>query len=70
MIENIKKIENEIELLKQNNEFNLLINPIRNKKEFFVYITFPNSIFQQKFFTEDIEMFILFIIFQFQNYFV
>ena len=56
MIENIKKIENEIELLKQNNEFNLLINPIRNKKEFFVYITFPNSIFQQKFFTEDIEM--------------
>ncbi len=47
MIENIKKIENEIELLKQNNEFNLLINPIRNKKEFYVYITFPNSIFQQ-----------------------
>ena len=35
MIENIKKIENEIELLKQNNEFNLLINPIRNKKEFY-----------------------------------
>ena len=65
MIENIKKIENEIELLKQNNEFNLLINPIRNKKEFYVYITFPNSIFQQKFFTEDIEMLLVYSIYNF-----
>ena len=65
MIENIKKIENEIELLKQNNEFNLLINPIRNKKEFYVYITFPNSIFQQKFFTEDIEMLLVYHIYNF-----
>ena len=65
MIENIKKIENEIELLKQNNEFNLLINPIRNKKEFYVYITFPNSIFQQQFFTEDIEMLLIYSLYKF-----
>jgi len=65
MIENIKRIENEIELLKQNNEMNLLINPIRNKNEFYVYITFPNSIFQQKFFTEDIEMLLIYSLYNF-----
>jgi len=67
MIENIKRIENEIELLKKNNEMNLLINPIRNKNEFYNYITFPNSIFQQQFFTEDIEMLLIYSLYKFSH---